>query len=460
MNTPSDPIPFSVETIRELAQRRQGAVVWLDDHGVRDWAQFGRAVEVVWQRCASVGAVAGEVIILPGEASFETLAWLFGAAALGLIVAPLRRERWSELQGWKEFIHIDWLVQHDRLERVGAGSSSPIAAALLEELSLRQHPGLILATGGTTGAPKVLLHDLRALLATVSVREGRPRRILPLMRFDHIGGLDMAWRALAGGQVLVAPPLDLAPDAIAATIARHQIEVLPATPSLLNMLLITEATLKHDLSSLRVVPYGAEPMPGGLLERLQLALPQVQFVQRFGTSETGALPVQSSGDGLKLSAAVDGFAWKVVAGELWIKSPARALGYLSGDGRKFAEAGWFQTGDLAEVLSDGTLRVLGRRDELINVGGEKVLPAGVESVLLTHPAVIDCRVMAVPNAVLGQVVGAEIIWRGEERDPIAVKRLLLAHVGGRLPRFHLPTVVRLVESIATTRNFKKSRVNP
>ena len=443
-----------------LAQRRHGIEVWRDDHGSRDWLQFGRAVEVARQRCASAGVVAGEVIVVPGEATFESLAWLFGAAAMGLVVAPLRRERWGELQGWKDFIHIDWCVQQDRLERVGEGDSSLVAVALLDELSVRRHPGLILATGGTTGAPKVLLHDLSRLLAIVSVREGRPRRMLPLMRFDHIGGLDMAWRALAGGQVLVTPPQDLSPDAIAAAIARHQIEVLPATPSLLNLLLISQASFKYDLSSLRVVPYGAEPMPGGLLARLQSALPQVQFVQRFGTSETGALPVRSVGDGLNLSETVDGFAWKIIEGELWVKSPARALGYLSGDGRTFAEAGWFQTGDLAEEMPDGTLRVLGRRDELINVGGEKVLPAGVESVLLTHPAVVDCRVMAVPNAVLGQVVGAEIVWRGHERDPVAVKRILLAYAGTRLSRFHLPAVVRLVEAIATTRNSKKSRVNP
>jgi acyl-CoA synthetase (AMP-forming)/AMP-acid ligase II len=291
----------------------------------------------------------------------------------------------------------------------------------------------------------------------VPVRTGRARRTLPLMRFDHIGGLDMAWRALAGRQILVAPPAELTPEAVAATIARHRVEIMPATPSFLNLLLMAEVHRTHDLGSLRIVPYGAEPMPAGLLERLRAALPQVEFVQRFGTSETGALPVRNVGAGLVLREDQAGFAWKIVDDELWVQSPARALGYLSGNAHGFDVSGWFRTGDLAERLPDGTVRVLGRREELINVGGEKVLPGEVEDMLLTHPLVADCRVGAEPNAVLGQVVAAEIVWRGPERDAVVVKRLLHDFASGLIARQKLPTVVRLVEALDATRNLKKLR---
>jgi acyl-CoA synthetase (AMP-forming)/AMP-acid ligase II len=194
-----------------------------------------------------------------------------------------------------------------------------------------------------------------------------------------------------------------------------------------------------------------------LLERLRTALPQVEFIQRFGTSETGALPVRNIGDGLVLREGQAGFAWKIVDDELWIQSPARALGYLSGNAGGFDASGWFRTGDLAERLADGTVRVLGRREQLINVGGEKVLPGEVESVLLTHPLVADCRVSPEPNAVLGQVVAAEIVWRGPERDAVTVKRLLHAFVSGLISRQKLPVVIRLVEAIDSTRNLKKFR---
>ncbi len=394
------------------------------------------------------------------EFRVSALAVRRGRGRRGGGAAPGRQIEREEIQAWKNFIEIGWHVQDGRITRVGDGTMSATAAPLFAQLRERNHPGLILATGGTTGTPKLVLHDLTALLATVPIRTGRTCRTLPLMRFDHIGGLDMAWRALAGRQVLVAPPAELTPEAVAATLARHRVEIMPATPSFLNLLLMAEIHRTHDLSSLRVVPYGAEPMPAGLLERLRTALPRVEFTQRFGTSETGALPVRPIGDGLKLREGQAGFSWKIVDDELWVLSPARALGYLSGNANGFDDPGWFHTGDLAERLADGTVRVLGRREELINVGGEKVLPGEVESMLLTHPLVADCRVGAEPNAVLGQVVAAEIVWRGPERDAVVVKRMLHSFAAGLIARQKLPTVVRLVEALDSTRNLKKLRICP
>ena len=234
--------------------------------------------------------------------------------------------------------------------------------------------------------------------------------------------------------------------------------MLPATPSFLNLLLLAGIPQTHDLSSLRVVPYGAEPMPTGLLRRLRTALPQVDFVQRFGTSETGALPVRDEGTGLVLRENQIGFSWKVVDGELWVRSPACALGYLSGDTERFADSGWFRTGDVAVQLPGGTIRILGRKEELINVGGEKVLPSEVENVLMAHHLVADCRVGPGTNAVLGQIVTAEIVWRGPDVDALAVKRVLHTYAAGLLPRHKLPAVVRLVPAVDSTRNLKKSRI--
>jgi acyl-CoA synthetase (AMP-forming)/AMP-acid ligase II len=457
MNVNDEPNFLAVENIVRLAHQRAGCELWLDDFGARSWSKFGATIEAARRQCLDAGVSPGSVVVIPGEASFESLPWLFGAAAAGAVVAPLRPERAGEIQVWKNFIEIGWRVQNGRLVRVGEGTASAMAAPLFDQLRARNRPGLILATGGTTGTPKLVLHDLPALLATVPVRTVRSRRTLPLMRFDHIGGLDMAWRALAGRQVLVAPPAEFTPEAVAATIARHRVEVMPATPSFLNLLLMAEIHRAHDLTSLRVIPYGAEPMPAGLLERLRTVLPQVEFIQRFGTSETGALPVRNVGARLVLREDRTGFAWKIVDDELWVQSPARALGYLSGQANGLDAPGWFRTGDLAEQLPDGSVRVLGRREELINVGGEKVLPGEVESALLTHPMVADCRVGPEPNAVLGQVVAAEIVWLGTERDAVTVKRMLHAFVSGLLAPQKLPVVVRLVAAIDSTRNLKKLR---
>jgi acyl-CoA synthetase (AMP-forming)/AMP-acid ligase II len=449
---------FGLESIAMLAQQRGGRVLWADDSGPTTWTEFGAAVEAARRQCVEQGVQPGEVVLTPGEAELDSLAWLMGAASAGAVVAPLRRERVAEIESWADDVEIRWRVLNYRISKTGTGMTSAGAAQLLGLLRDRKHPGLILATGGTTGRAKLVLHDLDTLLATVPTKMGRPWRTLPLMRFDHIGGLDIAWRALAGGQILVAPPAALTPEAVAAKVARHRVDVLPATPSFLNLLLMADVHRTHDLSSLRVVPYGAEPMPSGLLRRLRVALPQVEFVQRFGTSETGALPVRDTGPGLVLDAGETGCEWKLVEGELWVRSPARGLGYLSGgDNNRFTDAGWFRTGDVAEQAPDGTVRVLGRREELINIGGEKVLPSSVESVLLTHPLIADCRVLPLANAVLGQVVAAQIVWQGAQRDPVMVKRMVHEFAVTLLPKCHLPTVVRLVDAIETTRNLKKNR---
>ena len=457
---PDDISTLSVQSFPALVERRALRDLWIDDHGSQTWLEFGAAVRAAQAACATEGVTSGEIVVTPGEATAEALAWLLGAAGAGAIVAPLRRERVPELDRWKRSVRIGWQVVDGRLLRVDEGTVMPVAARLLDELRGRGQPGLILATGGTTGTPKLVLHDLAALLATVPVKQGAARRVMPLMRFDHIGGLDMAWRALGSGHLIVTPPAELTPDAVATAIERHAVEVLPATPSFLNLLVTAEAYRTHTLSSLRVVPYGAEPMPVNLLARLRAALPKVEFVQRFGTSETGALPVSDAGAGLLLGNDSAGFTWKIVDEELWVRSPARALGYLAGGGSGFDADGWFRTGDLAERLLDGSVNVLGRREELINVGGEKVLPAEVESVLLDHPLVVDCRVRAEPSPLLGQVVGVEVVWRGPETDAVVVKRALHAFAGELLPRHMLPVIVRLVSAVDTTGNWKKNRANP
>ena len=276
-----EPTVFSTAAIATLAARREHEAMWIDDAGARTWGEFGAAVADATAQCLASGVKAGEVVVTPGAARFESLAWLFGAAAAGAVVAPLRPHRAESAAGWRDFVEVKWQVR-DGLRPGEGGRKSAQAERLFGELRGRAQPGLILATGGTTGAPKLLLHDLSALLAAVPLKAGRPRRTLPLMFFDHIGGLDMAWRALAGGQILVAPPAELSPAAVAGTIARHRVEVLPSTPSFLNMLLLAGVDRTHDFGSLRVVPYGAEPMPSGLLARLRAVTRRVPVGGKSG----------------------------------------------------------------------------------------------------------------------------------------------------------------------------------
>jgi acyl-CoA synthetase (AMP-forming)/AMP-acid ligase II len=329
--------------------------------------------------------------------------------------------------------------------------------ALVQGLREAGRPGLVLFSSGSTGRPKAMLHDFARLIEPYADKPLKDLRLLLFMALDHIGGLDTLLRAFTNGSTLVAAP-GRTPEAIAATIARHRVNVLPASPTFLNLLLLSGAARAYDLSTLSIIAYGAEPMPPSLLERLAGAFPGVALQQKFGTSETNAIRVLSR-DSRSLDIRIDDAAteYRIEDGELLLKTPARILGYLNAPDEALTEAGWFRTGDLVEDLGGGWLRIIGRKREVINVGGEKVLPGQVEACLLEHPGVSDCVVFGQPHAMMGQVVAAEVVPE-KNAEPAALKKALRAHVRSRLEPYKVPVSLTFVEGIAASERFKKQRL--
>jgi acyl-coenzyme A synthetase/AMP-(fatty) acid ligase len=335
--------------------------------------------------------------------------------------------------------------------------AEPSVHPAFAQLRSQGHAGLVLFSSGTSGRPKVMVQDLAVLLSTYQDRRRNRLPVLALLGFDHIGGLNTLLGALATGSTLVVPA-DRSASVVAAAMALHRVAVLPASPTFLNLLLVSGEHLAHDLSTLRVITYGTEPMPSGLLARLRLAFPRVRFIQTFGTSETGIIRTESPDADSTFIRIVDpSTEWKVVDDELWLRSRTQIGGYLDArDGAgKFTPDGWFRTGDKVELGPEGTLRVLGRLGEVINVGGEKLMPAEVESVILGLPMVVDCRVSGVPHALVGQAVVAEVVaaagadpeqLRSEIRN--ACRRALAAH--------KVPTRVTFVDAVSGNR-LKKTR---
>jgi acyl-CoA synthetase (AMP-forming)/AMP-acid ligase II len=212
---------------------------------------------------------------------------------------------------------------------------------------------------------------------------------------------------------------------------------------------------RHDLSSLEIVTYGTEPMPTSTLEAIREALPHVRFKQTYGLSELGIMPTQSRGSDspwLKLGNA--GFEHRIVDGVLWLKSQSAMLGYLNAPS-PFNEEGWFNTQDVVEVDGD-YVRIVGRKSELINVGGEKVHPTEIENVLLQLENVRDVTVFAKPNAVTGQVVGAKITPVAPE-DPEMLKQRVRAFCKERLERFKVPAAIEILDADHHGDRFKKVR---
>jgi acyl-coenzyme A synthetase/AMP-(fatty) acid ligase len=323
---------------------------------------------------------------------------------------------------------------------------------LFQQLRDQGSPGLILFSSGTSGTPKAMVQDFGKLLASYESRHESDLAMLALLGFDHIGGLNTLFNTLAAGSLL-AVPASRAPADVAATIARHHVAILPASPTFLNLLLAAGVT--GDLTSLRVITYGTEPMPESLLVRLKVAFPRVRFIQTFGTSETGITRTASPEAGSTFLRFEDpDLEWKVIDDELWLRSRTQIAGYLNASNERFTADGWFRTGDKVEQGPHGTLRILGRMGEMINVGGEKLMPAEVESVVLTVPGVADCRVRGEAHPLTGQTVVVDVV--SQDTDQETLRSAIRTACRERLARHKIPTRVTFVSSVSGER-MKKTR---
>lgn len=404
-----------------------------------------------------LGVTAGESVAIVGNASPHTVALFVALAELGAVVVPFapadppkdQRERRIATAHATRVIEFsgpdEWTV------RTVPAADTP-RPRLLTELAQRGEAGLLLFSSGTTGESKAALLSLPRLLGDFRA-SSRPRRTLQFMALDHIGGVNTLFRTLIGGGTVVTEP-QRTPKHACEAIDRHGVQVLPTTPTFLNMLLLSGAHEDHDLSSLELITYGTEPMREVTLAHAAEVFPQVRFKQTYGLTETGILPTRSiASDSLRMDVGGRGFGTRVRDGVLWIKSPSAMLGYLNAPS-PFDEDGWLNTGDAVEVAEDGTLRVLGRLSALINVGGEKVSPAEVENVLLRAGNVSDVIVTGRPNAVTGHIVMATVeLIEPEERR--ALNKRLRQFCTAHLPPHKVPAVIAVADTPLHGERFKR-----
>lgn len=206
-----------------------------------------------------------------------------------------------------------------------------------------------------------------------------------------------------------------------------------------------------------MVTYGTETMPESLLQRLRNVFPKAKFLQTFGTSETGIATTSSQSSSSTFIKFDDpNLEYQVVEGELWLRSQTQILGYLNASMENFTDDGWFRTGDLVEEVG-GYLRIIGRRKEMINVGGEKVLPAEVESCILELQEITDCMAYGEKHALTGQCVAVQVVIReGNKPEEIVMK--VRKHCMARLSRYKVPARVQIVDATNFGERFKKLRL--
>jgi len=306
-------------------------------------------------------------------------------------------------------------------QRLPESAKRRLCVAMRVGEEVRPDDALVVATSGSTGAPKgvVLTHEAVAASAVAtSDRLGvqADDHWLACLPLSHVGGLSVVTRALqTETQLTVLPGFD-------ATAVEQSGATLVS--------LVATALTRIDPSRFRTIVLGGSRPPADR---------PANCVTTYGMTETGSGVVYDGVplDGVEVDIASDG--------EIRLRAPMLLRCYRD-DTSPIDADGWFATGDLGEWLPDGRLHVAGRRGDLIITGGENVWPEAVEAALADHPGVADVMVRGVDDAEWGQLVEAMIV---PVDDPPTLDSLR-AHVKRRHPAFMAPKHLTVVESLPRT----------
>ena len=399
----------------------------------------------------------GSVVGLESDFSPKTIAILFTLISKNAIIVPLDNSQSEKNTKKIEIAEIDYLIKIDHLENVEILDYKKVESKnlLYDSLIKSTTPGLVLFTSGSSGQPKAAFHNLSKLLLKFQTKRDSLLTINFLL-FDHWGGLNTLFHILSNGGTVVFLE-NRNPDYVCELIDKWKVELLPTSPTFLNMMLLSRAYERHDLKSLKIITYGSEPMPESVLQKLNTYFPNIKLQQTYGLIELGVMSSKSKdNESLWVKIGGNGYQTRVVNGLLEIKSDSAMIGYLNADS-PYTEDGWFKTGDAVEV--DGEyFKILGRKSELINVGGEKVYPQEVENLILTINHVLDVQVYGEKHSFTGNIVCAKIV--SDYRCDLEVLKKEIKQVcKTKLESFKVPVKIIITNETLYSNRFKKQRIS-
>ena len=445
-------IDWYLDRMRSYADREAVS----DSRSATSYTGLYRLVESWKRRLSGAGVRRGSIVSMLGDYSADSAACLLALSSLQSIAVPLAwaKEAIRDECERVSKAHFRVVTGDEGAIRILTGQDVP-RHQLVKQLIERSESGLIVFSSGSTGEPKAALHSIERLIEKYR-RAGRPARILVFLLLDHLGGINTLLHTLgAGGTVVVPESRD--PRTVCVTIESQRVEVLPTSPTFLNMMLLSGEIENHDVSSLRLITYGTEPMPPTTLKRLQEHLPSVELQQTYGLTEVGVMRSRSRSSGslwMQVGGIAGEFETKVVGGILHVRAKSAMLGYLNAPS-PFDENGWMNTGDRVEEDGDW-IRILGRDSEIINVGGRKVIPVEVEGVIRTIDGVEEVAVYGEKNALTGHIVCARVrLAPGYDRDK--AKAEIRCTCRARFEPFMVPQRIVFVDELLHNQRFKTMR---
>lgn len=321
----------------------------------------------------------------------------------------------------------------------------------------------ILLTSGTTGQPKLVVHTLASLAGAIDGGSASPSPVVWSTFYDirRYGGLQIFLRAVLTGVPLV---LSSAQEWTADFLARagsRGVTHISGTPSHWRLALMSPAAQMIDPEYVRL---SGEIADQAILSHLQSLYPRAKVAHAFASTEAGvAFDVTDGLAGFPASmiGASAGVEMKVEDGSLRIRSTRTADRYLGPQAEPLrCLDGFVDTGDMVELRGDRYYFV-GRRDGVINMGGLKVHPEEVESVINRHPQVRMSLVRTRKNPITGALVVADVVLRMPPANVNGhanqLEQEILQHCRGALPRHKVPATIRFVSNLPVAATGKMVR---
>jgi long-chain acyl-CoA synthetase len=450
-----------VAMLRASVDRDAAAIAVLEVGGGRS-VSYGE----IWEQAARVagglrdaGVQRGDRVALRLANGIDWVLAFFGAQLLGAVVVPVNT-RFTEQE-------VAYLVEDAGCAFTFAPEAPlPDGAPVVVDDLAPEDLAAIFYTSGTTGFPKGAMTTHANFLTNCESAfrclktdraEGPHIATLVSVPLFHVTGCNSQLLPTLerGGRVeLLSGPLDF--DGFFEAVGDNGVNQIVSVPAIYHVVIRHPRFAELDVSNVRWVSYGGAPIAETLVHQIKQAFPSARVGNGFGLTETCSLTSYLPDEEAAEHADSVGFAMPVVdlalddvdpttgAGELLVRGPNVVQGYWNkpeANAQSFTD-GWLHTGDVARIDADGLLYIVDRSKDMINRGGENVYSIEVENALADAPGVGEAAVVAVPDEMMGEKVGAVIVpLAGSEFDVEAV----LAHTRAQLADFKVPQYVALRE---------------
>jgi len=390
--------------------------------------------------------VASRIVLCPPDLPADAIPAAMEAAEIGAIVTDCEEVPFRKAHGWK-VLRCGTVIEKASVDRPAPYDTD-----------------WVLFTSGTSGPAKMVRHSLAALTGSFRQSPGSRTDTVWATFYDvrRYGGLQIFLRAMLGGSSFVLSGAGESLSDHLERLADARVTHISGTPSHWRRVLMSGAAHKFRPAYIRL---SGEIADQGVLDGLRAHYPESRIVHAYASTEAGVgFEVDDEQEGFPANFVGPscGVELKVEDGTLRLRSNRTAFSYVSGEGRSLAqEDGFVDTGDLVE-LRGARYYFMGRKDGVINIGGQKVHPEEVEAVINRYPGVHMSLVRARKNPLVGSLASADVVlydWAANETSEAELEAGIRAACAHNLARHKVPALIRFVPSLPMNANGKLARSN-